>query len=307
MASLPTQPDDGGARLTLHGLTIAVDDDPARQAGASADVRWLRLRGPIPDTPPGEGWAWRVFDGLGGAAAAFGVSPDGREVVSYATEVVSERDAFGLFAEAVMRTVMRRLGVVSFHAAALARDGAAVLIMGGKGAGKSSFAAALACSGWSLLADDLARVLRVDDAWRVSPGHRQTKLNPDVAVALGYDLARLEHRWAPGQPQHDTPNKHVVSHDDRGAGAVPIAAIYALGPRAAGLQAAVITPVPAVERLALLLGNLSDDPLDPAAAQPTEASQTAVSMLKDVTVLRLSLPDNLGRLCEVAAAFRPPA
>lgn len=236
------------------------------------------------------------------------VSPDGREVVSCATDVVSERDAFGLFAEAVMRTVMRRLGVVSFHAAAMARDGAAVLVMGGKGAGKSSFAAGLARTGWTLLADDLARVLLDDSVWRVAPGHRQTKLNPDVAVALGYDPARLERRWTPGQPLPDTANKHVVSHDDGGGtDAVPIVAIYALGGRAPGLEIAAVTPVPAAERLALLLGNLSDDLLDPAAGPPAEAKAAAIALLKDVPVLRLCLPDDLGRLREATAAFRPPA
>jgi hypothetical protein len=308
MASLRTPP-DAGAWLALHGLTIALEDDPAQPGDGSADVRWLRLRGrPIPDAPPGEAWAWRVFEGRGGAAMSVAVSPDGREVVSYATEVVSARDAFGLFAEAVMRTVMRRLGVVSFHAAALSRDGAAVLVMGGKGAGKSSFATALAQSGWSLLADDLARILREDGAWRVAPGHRQIKLNADVAAALGYDVARLERRWTPGQPQHETPNKHVLSHGDGGGtGAVPIAAIYSLGGRAPALRSAVVTPIPAAERLALLLGNLSDDPLEPAAGQPAQAGPTAVSILREVPVLRLELPDDLGRLREVAAAFRPPA
>jgi len=267
-------------------------------------VRWLQMRGPVPDAPPRDGWAWRAFGGQRGAAVAFAVSADGREVVSWATEVVSARDAFGLFAEAVMRAVMRRQGVVSLHAAALSRRGAAVLLLGDKGAGKSSFAAALCQSGWTLMADDLARIVSRDGLWRVAPGHRQTRLNADVAVALGYDLARLERRWMPGQPREATPNKHVVSHgDDGGEDDLPIRAIYALGARDPALCDAAVTRITAGERVVALLSNLSEDPFDAAARPSAEAKAVALSMLRDVPVLRLRLPDDLARLAAVAAEF----
>src|ERR1700677_300640 len=177
--------------LTLHGLVNDMVGDPATPRRPEADVRWLRRRSQTPlATAPAPGWAWRVFSGQGGAACGFAVSPDGREVISETTDVVSERDEFGLFAEAVMRTAVGRQALVSFHAAALARGGRAVLLLGRKGAGKSSFAAALARAGWSLLADDMARVVEQEGTWRVASGYRQTKLNADVAMALGYDLTR---------------------------------------------------------------------------------------------------------------------
>jgi hypothetical protein len=291
--------------LAIHGLTVDIIADPERPRAAGADVCWLRVRGPAPDAPPGVGWAWRAFAGRGGAAVAFAVSPDGGEVVSWASDVVSERDELGLFAEAVMRTVMRRLGVVSLHAAALARHGAAVLVMGDKGAGKSSFAAALCQSGWSLMADDLARVLERDGVWRVAAGHRQTRLNADVAAALGYDPARLEQRWTPGQPREETPNKHVVSHAGESADEdLPIAAIYALGARDPALAAAAVTSISAAERLGVLLGNLSDDPLDARSPPSAQAKAAIVSLLRSVPVRRLSLPDDLVRLRAVAETFQ---
>lgn len=293
--------------LTLHGLAIDVVDDPAAPPAAAADVRWVREPAARPfETAPPPGWAWRVFDGQGGAACGFAISPDGRQVLSQATGVVREADLFGLFAEAVMRAVLHRQRLVSFHAAALARDGDAVLLIGDKGAGKSSFAAALAASGWTLLADDLTRVLEAGRVWRVASGHRQLKLNPDVAAALGYDPGRLARRWTPGQPRDATPNKLVLPCADAVQPALaPLAAICVIGARVAGARGLSVAALPPPAGLAVLLQNLSDDPFGEPVPPTAEAKAAVMSLLASAPLRRLALPDDLAQLAPLARALAP--
>ncbi len=74
-----------------------------------------------------------------------------------------------------------RRGMVSVHAAViLGRDGA-WMVLGPKGAGKSTLSGALAQRGFSILADDLAVV----DHGRVLAGPRTIDLRADAASALG--------------------------------------------------------------------------------------------------------------------------
>ena len=294
--------------LILHGLAVDVVGDPAALRRPDADVRWLRRRSSAPlGAAPPTGWAWRVFAGQGGAACGFAVSPDAREVISETTDVVREQDEFGLFAEAVMRTVLRRQGLVSFHAAALARGRRAVLILGAKGAGKSSLAAALSRSGWSLMADDLARVVQTDGAWRVAAGFRQIKLNPDVAAALGHDVSKLERRWSVGQPwpKSERLNKRVLPHFEWEGDepTLPIAAVYALAPRVSGAQALTLTASAPTASLALLLRHLSDDPIGGSDGASAEARAAVMSFLAAVPLIRLALPDDLAQLPAAATAL----
>ncbi len=78
-------------------------------------------------------------------------------------------------------------GLCSFHGSAAARGGSAVLIVGNKGAGKSTTVTGLLRRGWGLLCDDLVSV----NEGMVSPTVLNTRLLPDVWRLLGGDPAAL--------------------------------------------------------------------------------------------------------------------
>ncbi|PLK24409.1 hypothetical protein [Novosphingobium sp. TH158] len=64
-----------------------------------------------------------------------------------------------LLARRILPRVTKLLGGETYHAAALARNGKAILLMGATGAGKSSMTLGLASvGGWSILSDDAALV-----------------------------------------------------------------------------------------------------------------------------------------------------
>ena len=87
--------------------------------------------------------------------------------------------------------LLHRRGVLVLHGAAIDVGGRAVVLLGEKGAGKSTTAATLLARGHRLLADDLvavdARSLEAG-APVVLPGPTQMKLWPEAAIAAGLDV-----------------------------------------------------------------------------------------------------------------------
>ena len=75
-------------------------------------------------------------------------------------------------------------GFCAFHGSAAGKNGKAVLIVGNKGAGKSTTVTGLLQRGWGLLCDDLVAVRQ---GW-VHPTVLQTRLLPDSWKALGGSL-----------------------------------------------------------------------------------------------------------------------
>ena len=129
--------------LILNGLRIATGDgDDA--ADPAADIVWRTRRvDSLPAEPEagdpiaivrgertGSGIATdHIFGYDGRVRCRFRIAADGSAVDCRAIPEVSDRDLFSLFAEPVMRTLLVRRGLLSFHAAALVRNGRAILIM----------------------------------------------------------------------------------------------------------------------------------------------------------------------------------
>ena len=95
----------------------------------------------------------------------------------------------------IAKDVLRYL---TFHSAAVARDGRAMMLAGASGSGKSTLCAALAHSGWRLLSDELV-LLRHDDGVIVA-NPRPISLKNE-AIGLISELAPDAHV---GPPHHGT-------------------------------------------------------------------------------------------------------
>jgi HprK-related kinase A len=91
------------------------------------------------------------------------------------------------------------------HAAALERNGRAVILPGDPGAGKSTLTAALMLSGWRLLSDEITLVDR-DDASLVGLARPVSLKNASIEVIRG----AFPHAIV-GAPAHDT-HKGTVAH-----------------------------------------------------------------------------------------------
>jgi hypothetical protein len=99
----------------------------------------------------------------------------------------------------VAAVAARWRGHESFHAGAVEAGGGAWVVLGGKGAGKSSLLAMLAAAGHPVLSDDVAIV---DSHVAVAAGPRLIDLRDDAAAALGVGTPMgkvgLRERWRIG-------------------------------------------------------------------------------------------------------------
>jgi hypothetical protein len=98
----------------------------------------------------------------------------------------------------VMAILLFQRGLSVLHGSAVDIDGRGVAFIGGKGAGKSTIAAALAARGHKVLTDDVIAIKANDASERLTesphdilPSFPQIKLWPDAAHALGHSVDDL--------------------------------------------------------------------------------------------------------------------
>lgn len=112
---------------------------------------------------------------------------------------LTEEDATCYLLGPILGLWYRRRGRVCLHAAAVAREGRAALLLGPKGSGKSTIAAALARRGWTTISDDWVPLIEDGPEVRAVPTFPRLRLRPDAAAVVGGG-AEL-HRTAPTWPK----------------------------------------------------------------------------------------------------------
>jgi hypothetical protein len=122
---------------------------------------------------------------------------------------------------------------VILHGSAVAVDGRAIALVGGRGAGKSTTAYALVREGATLVADDLTVLVDGDGPPRIEGGDSRVRLNLDAAALNGeslngasgdHEALEREHAWPPL-------DKREVPLPTHRADSLPLSAIYVLGSR----------------------------------------------------------------------------
>lgn len=295
----------------LHGLTVARSD--GGWPDVAADIRWHRR---VVDTLPPEGraysmveeradgrWTIHVYADEERTHQRFAISPDATRIESVGIAITPDHEIWGLMAEPVMRTIFRLRDIPSFHAAALSRDGRTILLVGDKGAGKSTLSAGLVRSGWTLLSDDLSRIERIDGRWCVHPGYSQLKLCLDAMAALGVDAGELQWRWRETDPDPArlAGNKMVWKLPEPAPRAPrPIDEILLLQPRDSGLTAPCRERVTAPRAMLALQPHLTGDPFVAAPAPGRTAMAALLSLSASVACSALTMPADLPRLVEHA-------
>lgn len=112
---------------------------------------------------------------------------DGREIL-VAPHAQADDDSIALFvAGPALAVALHQRGDLVLHASAVAVRGRAVVLMGEKGAGKSTLAATLLARGHVLVSDDVVAVRAGADGPVAIAGTRTLKVEPAVARALGVD------------------------------------------------------------------------------------------------------------------------
>jgi hypothetical protein len=198
----------------------------------------------------------------------------------------------------VLAALLHRRGFYVLHASAVAIEGRAVVLLGDKGAGKSTAAAALLAAGHRLLADDVVALdLRDPERPLVLPAFGQIKLRDDAAGCLA--SPGINRLW-----QWDT-RIDKANYDARIALApapVPLGRFYLL--QRAAQAATVALPTP--EALGLLLEHSYMSRFGEAGYQGNFAGHFARSarFAASGLVKRLDVPDGLARIAAIVATLQ---
>lgn len=184
--------------------------------------------------------------------ARFAVDRRGREVWADWPENYTLEDACTYLLGPVMGFVLRLRGTVCLHASAVVIEDRAIALVGSPGAGKSTTAAAFACSGFPVLSDDVVALADKGDHFLVLPGYPRVNLWPDSVRALfGSEdaLPRItptwEKRYLPlGQDGHRFASTTL-----------PLGAIYVLEKRDASLTAPAVEEVSREQAFMTLVAN----------------------------------------------------
>ncbi|MBS7556513.1 hypothetical protein KHC23_23050 [Ancylobacter dichloromethanicus] len=86
------------------------------------------------------GRLWRIGSRLDGT---FLIEPDGRRIDVYCSRLPPPQEAMDILSRRVLPRVVTFSGRLAIHAAAVSKNGAALLLLGASGAGKSTTAAYL--------------------------------------------------------------------------------------------------------------------------------------------------------------------
>ena len=170
------------------------------------------------------------------------IAPDGKQIwINWVNLPIAEVTA--MLIGCIIGTALRLQGKLCLHSSVIKVDNCAIAIIGAKGAGKSTTAAAFAKQGYPILADDIAVVTDCGNSFLVQPGYPRLRLWKSAVNQLYGDEKGLSRVFS----QTD---KHFLELNQDKASAwgfhnqpLPLAAIYVLGERQQFLAAPSIETI----------------------------------------------------------------
>lgn len=212
---------------------------------------------------------------------------------------VQDRDRPGwqdVFVRRVLPRVAMLFGATALHAAALAIDGGALLLLGASGAGKSTLSAALGHAGWKVLSDDIA-ILWNEAAPEVAPSTIGVCVWPDSRAALGLPDAVCTPMPGYGDKMRFVPG------GGEDAASVPIRGIVFLA--RSDIEAPVLEHLSSGEGLIRAAQQrIRFNPGDVPEGETVRTFESLGAMVRSTPCHRLSYPSAYQALPRVAEALR---
>lgn len=233
----------------------------------------------------------------------FEVDAEGRSISATWTRSVLE-EVTALLLGPVLGVALQLRGTLCLHACVVQIGQQAIAMVGQTGAGKSTTAAALARRGHAILSDDIAVLNLRDDHWLAQPGYPRLRLWPAAIHALYGSEVGLPRIFS------FTEKRFVDLTDDVRQPAwrfyrepLPLAAIYVLGERQAGVTAPAVTAMSPAQAVMTLMGQRSASHLRLEVDQPARAFADLSRLAMQVPVHYVRRSDRLDRLPQLCDAI----
>ncbi len=158
------------------------------------------------------------------------ITPTGKQIwITWANVPLEEVTAILL--GCIIGTALRLQGKICLHSSVIKVDHFAIAIIGAKGAGKSTTAAAFAKQGYPILADDIAVLTDCGDSFLVQPGYPRLRLWKSAVNAVYGSEAGLSRVFSQTDKHFIELNQNSKSTWGFHNQPLPLAAIYVLGER----------------------------------------------------------------------------
>ncbi len=233
----------------------------------------------------------------------FRIDEGGKRISVTWTEKVLE-DVIALLLGSVLGYVLRLRGTACLHACTVALGDRAIAIVGEKGAGKSTTAAALSQRQMSILSDDIAVLNDSGKNFSLQPGYPHLRLWPEAIHTLYGSEVALPRVLTGGE------KRYVNLIDDRGSSAwrfqsdpLPLAAIYVLGERVPSLAAPAIEPIPPATAVMALMAHRSASFLTLDREKQAREFALLSRVAATVPVRKVTRPDSLDALPQLCDAI----
>ena len=190
------------------------------------------------------------------AWSEFVIDPTGSQVWVMVT--APHQNGVPLLLGPVLTSVLRLHNVTCLHASVVVVGKQAIAILGAKGMGKSTLAAAFSQQGFTILSDDIAALAETQEGFFVQPGYPRLRLTRQAANTLNGTSNTLDHIF----PSYERAfNKYYFNLSRNGREFPqyphPLKAIYLLQARDRQIQEPFITPFPAAAGLMTLVQHTS--------------------------------------------------
>lgn len=311
----------------VYGLGVEINAPLLGLAGLpqpeSIDVRihlecFSGAHGPRTDLTPQEFYVSSDRDAKGiPEFTASRLQPDGHVRMAYSDGFVFDIDAQGLSVTGymppghavdevspcllgpIMGVVLRLRGIPCLHASSVVIDDQAIGLVGASGAGKSTTAAAFARLGYPVLTDDVMALTSSTGHFLVQPAYPRVRLWPQSAAGL-FGSADALPRMMPGW------DKRFLSLLQPGyrfqREALPLTALYFLGPRTPGTSVSSIEAVNPAEALMTLVADSFATNFQDKARRAAEFELLS-RLVTSIPLRRISAPDDLAHIDDLCQAI----
>ena len=190
----------------------------------------------------------------GGETAEVVMGPGGRRSWVSWTRGVRLEELTSLVIGPMLGYMLQLRGMTCLHGCVVAQHGRGFAFLGSSGAGKSTTALACVQAGATLVSDDLVVLDEGTDGFRARYGQPALQLRPNSAQQLCGSFDRLRPIWPEARGWHPKRYVDVAPLHEGAESAIPLEAIYLLGPRIDSGGTLQITRLSAAASLATLLG-----------------------------------------------------